>query len=119
MWQDGKKSRREVRLGVVMYGGVSLAVYINGVAHEFFRAVRGRGVYRLIKALTDSDIVVDVISGTSAGGINGVMLSYALCDECDFSSAATLWRTHGEIGKLLRSPKATKSATSILDSEGY
>jgi hypothetical protein len=78
MWQDGKKSRREVRLGVVMYGGVSLAVYINGVAHEFFRAVRGRGVYRLIKALTDSDIIVDVISGTSAGGINGVMLSYAL-----------------------------------------
>src|SRR4029077_1876657 len=41
MWQNGEKSRREVRLGVVMYGGVSLAVYINGVAHEFFRAVRG------------------------------------------------------------------------------
>ena len=44
---------REVRLGLVMYGGVSLAIYINGVAQEFFRAVRGRGVYRLIKALTD------------------------------------------------------------------
>ena len=26
---------RDVRLGVVMYGGVSLAVYINGVAREF------------------------------------------------------------------------------------
>jgi hypothetical protein len=118
-WQDGEKSRREVRLGVVMYGGVSLAVYINGVAHEFFRAVRGRGVYRLIKALTDSDIIVDVISGTSAGGINGIMLSYALCDDRDFSSAATLWRTHGDISKLLRSPKEATSATSILDSEGY
>ena len=119
MWQDGKNSRREVRLGVVMYGGVSLAVYINGVAHEFFRAVRGRGVYRLIKALTDSDIIVDVISGTSAGGINGIMLSYALCNERDFSSAATLWRTHGDISKLLRSPKEAATATSILDSEGY
>ena len=32
---------REVRLGVVMYGGVSLAIYINGVAREFFDAVRG------------------------------------------------------------------------------
>jgi hypothetical protein len=102
-----------------MYGGVSLAIYINGVAHEFFRAVHGRGVYRLIKALTDSDIIVDVISGTSAGGINGIMLSYALCNNRDFSSAATLWRTHGDISKLLRSPKDTGNATSILDSEGY
>jgi hypothetical protein len=71
MWQDGKNSRREIRLGVVMYGGVSLAVYLNGVTHDFFRAVRGRGVYRLIKALTDFNIIVDVISGTPGGGING------------------------------------------------
>jgi predicted acylesterase/phospholipase RssA len=73
----GAKSR-EVRLGIVMYGGVSLAIYIYGVAHELFRAVRGRGIYKLLKAVTDSDIVVDVISGTSAGGINGVLLGYAL-----------------------------------------
>jgi hypothetical protein len=59
---------REVRLGLVLYGGVALAIYINGVCAEFFRAVRGRGVYRLIKALTDSDVVVDIVSGTSAGG---------------------------------------------------
>ena len=26
----------EIRFGVVMYGGVSLAVYINGVSHELF-----------------------------------------------------------------------------------
>ena len=45
----------EIRLGLVMYGGVSLAVYINGVANELFRASRGRGVYRLLKELTDSD----------------------------------------------------------------
>jgi hypothetical protein len=44
---------REVRLGIVMFGGVSLAVYINGISNELFRAARGRGVYRLLKALTD------------------------------------------------------------------
>jgi hypothetical protein len=33
-----------------MYGDVSLAIYINGAAQEFFRAVRGRGVYKFIKA---------------------------------------------------------------------
>ena len=83
----GWKSR-EVRLGVVMYGGVSLAIYIYGVTQELFRAVRGRGVYKLLKTLTDSDIVVDVISGTSAGGINGILLGYALCR----SRARCAWR---------------------------
>src|SRR5688572_25848730 len=94
----------EVRVGLVMYGGVSLAIYINGVAHEFFNAVKGLGVYRLVKALTDRDIVVDVISGTSAGGINGILLGYALCTGRDFGSAAALWREHGDIKRLLRDP---------------
>ncbi|MDY0041586.1 MAG: patatin-like protein, partial [Desulforhabdus sp.] len=111
---------REVRLGLVMYGGVSLAIYINGVAHEFFRAVRGRGVYKLIKALTDSDIVVDVISGTSAGGINGILLAYALCNKKDFSSCANLWRIDGDIRSLLRPPTYEVVPTqSLFDSEGY
>jgi predicted acylesterase/phospholipase RssA len=110
---------REVRIGLVMYGGVSLAIYINGVAYEFFRAVRGSGIYRLIKALTDSDIVVDVVSGTSAGGINGIMLGYALCNERDFADSATLWREHGDIARLLRSPKSRATATSLLDSENF
>ena len=108
-----EEKSREVRLGLVMYGGVSLAIYINGVAHEFFRAVRGQGIYRLVKALTDSDIVVDIISGTSAGGINGILLGYALCNKKDFGSSASLWREYGDIAKLLRSPTDVKSATSI------
>ena len=111
---------REIRLGIVMYGGVSLAIYIYGVAHEFFRAVRGQGIYKLLKVLTDSDIVVDVISGTSAGGINGILLSYALCNELQFSSVSSLWRLHGDIRQLLRSPYgAIADTTSLLDSEGY
>jgi patatin-related protein len=111
---------REVRLGLVMYGGVSLAIYINGVAREFHRAVRGRGVYRLVKALTDSDIVVDVLSGTSAGGINGLFLAYALCNGREFKTTATLWREHGGIRELLRNPfHGSRDTSSILDSEGY
>jgi len=111
---------REVRLGLVMYGGVSLAIYINGVAQEFFRAVKGRGVYRLAKALTGSDIVVDIVSGTSAGGVNGILLGYALCNDLDFPSCAALWRNDGGIGKLLRAPgKGSEGAVSLIDSEGY
>ena len=72
---------REVRFGVVMYGGVSLAIYINGVSQEFFRAVQGKGIYKLLKRCFDTDIVVDIISGTSAGGINGILpVSYTHLD---------------------------------------
>ncbi|HEY3081754.1 MAG TPA: patatin-like protein [Chloroflexota bacterium] len=111
---------REVRLGLVMYGGVSLAVYINGVAQEFFNAVRGRGVYRLIKALTDSDVVVDVISGTSAGGINGILLANALCAQKELEPLASLWREHAGITDVLRRPDGDLDrATSLLDSERY
>src|SRR6266581_8665871 len=31
---------REVRLAVVMYGGVSLAIYMNGIAQELYHLVR-------------------------------------------------------------------------------
>ena len=111
----------EVRIGLVLYGGVSLAVYINGVAQEFFRAVRGDGIYRLLKALLGADIVVDVISGTSAGGLNGIYLAYALCQEKqprNFLRFSELWRNHGDIDKLLRSPQDA-APQSLLDGEGY
>ncbi len=119
-WMGADEKSREVRLGIVMYGGVSLAIYINGVAQELFRAAHGRGIYRLIKALTNSDIVVDVISGTSAGGINGIFLSYALCNGKDFCYASKLWRHYGDINKLLHAPDSEiPNASSFLDSEGF
>jgi patatin-related protein len=106
----------EVRLGLVMYGGVSLAVYINGVANELFRAVRGRGVYRLLKELTDADIAVDVVSGTSAGGINGILLGFALCNSREFGPSTQIWREGADIGSLLRNP-GDEDFPSLLDSE--
>src|SRR5262245_30818025 len=111
---------REVRIGLVMYGGISLAIYINGVSTEFFRAVQGNGVYKLIKYLTDSEIIVDIVSGTSAGGINGIFLSYALTNNLDFTSSADLWRNLGDINALLRSPGTSpENSKSLLDSEVY
>ena len=37
---DGDVFEREIRFGVVMYGGVSLAIYMNGIAQELLRMVR-------------------------------------------------------------------------------
>jgi patatin-related protein len=109
---------REVRLGIVLYGGVSLAVYENGVAQELHRAIRGDGVYGLLKELIGSDIVVDIISGTSAGGVNGIMLGYALANKRAFAPSADLWREQGDIQSLLRS-EHDPNADSILDSGYY
>ncbi|MFP5237662.1 MAG: patatin-like protein [Acidobacteriota bacterium] len=112
------KYQREVRLGLVLYGGVSLAVYENGIAQELHRAIRGDGVYGLLCALIDSDIVVDIISGTSAGGVNGVMLAYALANKCAFAQSAELWRNDGDIQRLLRT-ESDPDALSVLNSAYY
>src|SRR6266496_3744125 len=37
---------REIRFAVVMYGGVSLAIYINGIAQELLSMVRSTGAAR-------------------------------------------------------------------------
>jgi predicted acylesterase/phospholipase RssA len=109
---------REVRLGLVLYGGVSLAVYMNGTTLEFFEAVRGRGIYGLIKEIADSEIFVDIISGTSAGGINGIFLSFALANELEFDTCSELWRESGGLNKLL--PSLFRGpGDSVLDSENY
>ena len=105
---------REIQLGLVVYGGVSLAIYTHGVCQEFYHAVRGRGIYKLVKALTDADLVVDAISGSSAGGINGILLGYAIANSTDrelvdFSAFAKIWRNSGDLLKLLQKPNLFKS----------
>jgi patatin-related protein len=131
---------REIRFAVVMYGGVSLAIYINGVTQELLHMVRAtaRGqpgasamllpqdklsrsevIYRELAQLLDrqaglertGDItrtrfVVDLLSGTSAGGINGVFLAKALARNQTMEGLKTLWLTEGDLGKLLNDTKA-------------
>jgi len=115
---ESSELSREVRFGIVLYGGVSLAVYENGVAQELFRATKGAGIYTVIKQLTGSDIVLDIMSGTSAGGINGILIGYALANGKDPSNCGDLWRNDGDILSLLHHPWDPKP-NSILNSEGY
>lgn len=110
--------QREVRMGLVLYGGVSLAVYENGIAQELYRAVRKDGVYGLLAQLIDSDLVVDIISGTSAGGDNGIMLGYALANKKNFLPSAELWRNQGDIQRLMREQKDLNTS-SVLNSTYY
>lgn len=113
------RKSREIRVGLVMYGGVSLTTYTNGVAREFHDAVRGRGVYALVKALTDSDFVVDVMSGTSAGGINGVLLGYCLANGYEFGQFEQLWRERGALMDLVVPVGNLETTHSLLDGDYF
>ena len=93
---------REIRIAIVLYGGVSLAVYENGVVRCFHDLLQKRGIFSVLLELLDADATVDVIAGTSAGGINGLMLAAALENGADFSTTADLWRKDGDFGRLLR-----------------
>ncbi|MDX2055354.1 MAG: patatin-like protein [Polyangiaceae bacterium] len=117
---SAKERASEVRLGLVLYGGVSLAIYMNGAVNELFRAVRGRGPFFLIKELLDAEITVDIVSGTSAGGINGIFLGFALANEREFGTCAALWRENGALSTLLRkTDELEDDVRSVLDSAHY
>jgi len=153
---------REIRFAVVMYGGVSLAIYINGVTQELLTMVRATApskvggeeallaedaselsgtasVYRklgqyldrhhdkLAKAATPGPdekrprpnkdkirtrFIVDVISGTSAGGINGVFLGKALARNQKMDGLKKLWLTEGDLGKLLNDAQSVKDLSA-------
>lgn len=116
---------KELRLALVLYGGVSLAIYMHGTTKELHRLVRASArpagdadapptekFYRellLAKATGEqvrTRVVVDLIAGTSAGGINGVYLAKALAHDLSQDSLRDLWLDRGDIGGLLRGWRA-------------
>jgi patatin-related protein len=152
---------KEIRVSVVMYGGISLAIYMNGVAQEMLHMVRStaraksgengtrfrfydpenrkdpnalesdckgplqstEAVYRKVaRALNDAGaddvrFIIDVISGTSAGGINGIFLAKALTDDSlTFNALQSLWVEEGALEKLLND-KATRKDTGLPKEE--
>jgi patatin-related protein len=119
---------QEIRFAIVLYGRVSLAIYINGVVQELLRLVRSTAlpqsqlkfsekVYRELGSILQHGVIpspdaagdhnvrtkfkVDVISGTSAGGINGVFLAKALANNSNIDALQDLWFDEGGIEKLL------------------
>lgn len=49
----------------------------------------------------DLRVIVDVVSGTSAGGINGIFLARALAHDLDFDPLRDLWMQLGDIEELM------------------
>ncbi|WP_395310835.1 patatin-like protein [Mycobacterium sp. AMU20-3851] len=111
--------KKELRIAMTMNGGVSLAVYIGGVAHEFNRLTRSEPYADLLDAIGYSPPVIDVITGTSAGGINAAALALAQANvNSDFAALRDLWVDRGQISDLLREPFHS-GAPSLLKGDDY
>ncbi|MDP9120101.1 MAG: patatin-like protein [Acidobacteriota bacterium] len=120
----GKENVREIRLGLVCYGGVSLAIYMHGMTKELQKLViasRALEDGTVLKEGTSEHVyqqvlqeiwakspdrvlprvVIDVVAGTSAGGINGVILCKALAHNLSQDALRDLWFERGDIEQLL------------------
>ena len=123
---------RELRLALVCYGGISLAVYMHGLVKEVWHIARasravqdeGRpltgsaGVYQAMLAdLSDLTgirlrVLVDIVAGASAGGINGVFLAHAVATGQSLDPLTELWLEGADIEALIDPAQAPASALS-------
>lgn len=110
---------QRLTMALVLTGGVSLAVWMGGVVAEIERAVEGRDVYGRLQELTRTTLAVDIVGGSSAGGINGAMLGLALARGSDTSVVRDVWVRAAALGELLREPSAQNPVASLLRGDDY
>ncbi len=127
---------KELRLSLVCYGGVSLAVYMHGVVEEILKLTRASKIFHqpnvntpgredsydnlrpnppyetdterlyfeLLKALKpkmELRVIVDTISGASAGGINGIFLARAIAHDLSMTPQRKMWIELADVLKLM------------------
>ena len=118
---------KELRLALVCYGGISLAVYMHGITSEIWRMARASRAYHDGAAAPDdsaavyhallaeiaevSDIrlrvFVDIVAGASAGGINGLFLAHAAATGQSLDPLTRMWLEQADIeaDDLARTPE--------------
>ncbi|HZD26347.1 MAG TPA: patatin-like phospholipase family protein, partial [Alphaproteobacteria bacterium] len=131
-------NEKELRLALVCFGGISLAVYMHGITKEVLKLARASRTYHaspdasahrdaryaeLAEAGPDTDtidteavyfellkrigerlrlrVIVDVVSGASAGGVNGVLLARALAHDLRFDPLREMWLEKADVEELL------------------
>ncbi|AVZ71120.1 hypothetical protein SLUN_01495 [Streptomyces lunaelactis] len=130
---ESPQERSELRLAATFTGGVSLAVWMGGVAREMnLLAGAGRrdvqepaastdqqvrAKYQQLLDLLQLDVSIDVLSGTSAGGINAAFLGLANVQRRDIGGLRDLWLDEGSLRSLLRDP-SEQAPPSLLHGDG-
>ncbi|WP_236594368.1 patatin-like protein [Saccharothrix sp. 6-C] len=112
--------REQIRFAVVLNGGVSLAVWMGGVVLELDRLTRGDGPYADLLDLVGSTARADVITGTSAGGINGAALALSQVNaNARLERLRDLWAEQGRMEQLLRTPFRGQPASLLRGDEFF
>lgn len=110
----------DLRIGLVLFGGVSLAVYMNGVVQELLTLVRAsqtqdpKNPYTRLLQAAGAEVHIDVIAGSSAGGLNGLVLAKALVTGSDaVVGMSDLWKRVAQVDQLVQTdePHALFSGT--------
>ena len=132
--------QKELRIALVCYGGISLAVYMHGVTKEMWKLARAsrafhdhaadpakppstplsgsEAVYlQVLQAIAEQQgvrvrVLLDIIAGASAGGINGVFLAQAIHTGQSLEPLTALWLERADVDVLL-DPDA-RTGTGLL-----
>lgn len=112
---------KELRLALVCYGGISLAIYMHGITKEIWRLTRASRDYHdgsepsggsqevYLRILEDiahhADlklrVLTDIIAGASAGGINGIFLAQAIEAGQSLDPLTEMWLQNADVDLLL------------------
>jgi patatin-related protein len=112
---------KELRLALVCYGGISLAVYMHGITKEVWHLARAsraftagddcetesEGVYRRLLECIGSEaelhlrVLVDIVAGASAGGLNGIFLAQAISRGQTLDPLTRLWLEKADVEQLV------------------
>lgn len=113
--------QKELRVALVCYGGVSLAVYMHGVTKELWKLARASRAFhgdekhptgteavflRLLGHIQNEHgirlrILPDIVAGASAGGLNGVFLAQAIHSGQSLEPLTKLWLECADVDVLL------------------
>ncbi|NOU02292.1 MAG: patatin-like protein, partial [Novosphingobium sp.] len=113
--------QKELRIALVCYGGVSLAVYMHGVTKELWKLARASRAYhgggtaqggtdevylKLLRRIAQVHrlrlrVLPDIVAGASAGGINGVFLAQAVHSGQSLEPLTDLWLERADVDVLL------------------
>jgi patatin-related protein len=127
---------KELRIALVCFGGVSLAVYMHGITKEILKLARASSavhsitnrnkrlaatffdvrdpadpeydtealyfdLLRDIGRTVELRVIVDIVAGASAGGINSTMLARALSHDLPMGGLRDLWLRDADVTELL------------------
>jgi patatin-related protein len=113
--------QKELRIALVCYGGVSLAIYMHGVTKEVWKLARasrafhageeqGSPVERVYAALLERiaadhelklRVLPDILTGASAGGINAIFLAQALHSGQSIEPLTRMWLEKADVEQLV------------------